>query len=104
MSCQYAHVSAFVIAERVEVLDAEKLQRYLDAVTPTIERRGGRYHVVTGTVEVLEGEWRPPALVVFEFPSRERALEWWGSEEYAPLKAIRREAADYNMVLVEGLK
>jgi uncharacterized protein (DUF1330 family) len=97
-------VSSFVIAERVEVLDAAKLQQYLDAVSPTIERHGGRYHVVSGSVEVLEGEWRPPALVVFEFPSRERALAWWGSDEYAPLKALRREAAVYNMVLVDGLE
>jgi len=96
-------VSAFVIAERVQVLDTEKLQRYLDTVSPTIERYGGRYHVVSGPGEVLEGEWRPPALVIFEFPSRERALRWWNSDEYAPLKALRREAAVYNMVLVEGL-
>lgn len=96
-------MSAFVIAERTRVLDTEKLQLYLDSVSPTIEHYGGRYHVVTESVEVLEGEWRPPALVIFEFPSRERALEWWSSEEYAPLKALRREAAVYNMVLVEGL-
>jgi len=96
-------MSAFVIAERVSVLGAEKLQKYLDAVTPTIEIHGGRYHVVTGSVDVLEGEWRPPALVVFEFPSREQALEWWGSEQYAPLRALRREAAVYNVVLAEGL-
>jgi len=97
-------MSAFVIVERVEVLDATKLQQYLDVVSPTIERHGGRYHVVSESVEVLEGEWRPPALVIFEFPSRERALEWWSSEEYAPLKALRREAAVYNMVLAEGLE
>jgi uncharacterized protein (DUF1330 family) len=97
-------VSAFVIAERVEVLDAAKLQQYLDAVSPTIEGRGGRYHVVGESVEVLEGKWRPPALVMFEFPSREQALEWWNSEEYAPLKALRQEAAVYNMVLVDGLE
>jgi hypothetical protein len=30
-------VSVFVIAERVEVRDAAKLQQYLDAVSPTIE-------------------------------------------------------------------
>jgi Uncharacterized conserved protein len=97
-------VSAFVVAERVEVLDAAKLQRYLDAVSPTIERHEGCYRVVSESVELLEGEWRPPALVIFEFPSREQALEWWGSAEYAPLKALRREAAVYNMVLVEGVE
>ena len=97
-------MSAFVIAERVQVLDAEKLQRYLDGVSPTIEHYGGRYHVVSGSVEVLEGEWRPPTLVIFEFPSRERALDWWDSDEYESLKALRHEAAVYNMVLAEGLE
>jgi uncharacterized protein (DUF1330 family) len=96
-------MSAFVVAERTRVLDAEKLQRYLDAVSPTIEHYGGRYCVVSGPAEVLEGEWRPEALVIFEFRSREQALAWWSSEEYAPLKALRREAAVYNIVLVEGL-
>jgi uncharacterized protein (DUF1330 family) len=95
-------MSAFVIAERVEVLDAEKLQRYLDSVSPTIEHYGGRYRVVSESVEVLEGEWAPPALVIFEFSSREQALDWWNSDEYAPLKALRREAAVYNLVLAEG--
>ena len=96
-------MNVFVVAERTRVLDAEKLQRYLDAVSPTIEHYGGRYHVVSGPAELLEGEWRPAALVIFEFGSREQALAWWSSEEYAALKALRREAAVYNMVLVEGL-
>lgn len=103
MLCQYARMNVFVVAERVGVLDAEKLQRYLDSVSPTIEHYGGRYHVVSESVELLEGEWHPSALVIFEFPSREQALDWWNSEAYAPLKALRREAAVYNMVLVEGL-
>jgi uncharacterized protein (DUF1330 family) len=96
-------VSAFVIAERVRVLDVAQLRQYLEAVSPTIEHYGGRYHVVSESVELLEGEWQPPALVIFEFSSREQALDWWNSDEYAPLKALRREAAVYNMVLVEGL-
>ena len=97
-------MSVFVIAERVEVLDVGPLQQYLETVSPEIERYGGRYHVVSESVEVLEGEWRPRSLVIFEFPSREQALAWWDSDEYAPLKARRREAAVYNMVLAEGLE
>jgi len=97
-------VNAFVVAERIRVLDGEKLQLYLDAVSPTIERYGGSYRVVSGPAEVLEGDWRPQALVIIEFPSREQAIAWWNSSEYASLKALRREAAVYNMVLVEGVE
>ncbi|MGC9974180.1 MAG: DUF1330 domain-containing protein [Gaiellaceae bacterium] len=97
-------MSVFVIAERVEILDAAPLQQYLETVSPEIERYGGRYNVVSESVEVLEGEWHPPSLVIFEFPSREQALARWDSDEYAPLKTLRRQAAVYNIVLAEGLE
>ena len=96
-------VSAYVMVERVELKDPELFRQYLDRVSSTIESHGGRYHVVTGEAEVLEGEWRPNDLVVFSFPSREQAIAWWKSDEYAPLKRLRREAAVDNIVLVEGL-
>ena len=31
------------------------------------------------------------------------AREWYESEDYAPLKALRRSASDTNIILVEGL-
>jgi uncharacterized protein (DUF1330 family) len=96
-------MSVFVIAERIAVHDRDAFQRYLREVSPTIESRGGRYHVVTSEVEVLEGEWRPGSLVLFEFPTREAALDWWSSDDYAPLKALRQATATYNIVLAPGL-
>ncbi len=95
-------MGAFVIAERTDVKDPERLGLYLDQVSRTIEQFGGRYHVVSSSVEVLEGGWRPATLVVFEFPSREQALAWWGSDEYRPLKELRRKSATYNVVLADG--
>ena len=37
-----------------------------------------------------------------EFPSADRAREWWNSKEYAPAKKIRQEIASTEMLLVEG--
>lgn len=74
-------MSAFVVAERLEVRDPARFQEYLDAVSPTIEAHGGRYHVVSSEIEVLEGDWRPGSLVVFEFPTVEAARAWWESED-----------------------
>ena len=96
-------MGAFVIAERLEIRDAARFQGYLDAVSPTIEAHGGRYHVVASDVEVLEGEWQPGSLVIFAFPSREDARAWWDSPEYAPLKALRQDTAAYNIVLAPGV-
>jgi uncharacterized protein (DUF1330 family) len=96
-------VSFYVVIERVGVKDAQALGRYLAQVSPTIASHGGSYHVAGGSVESLEGDWQPAALVVFSFPTREQALAWWESEEYAPLKALRRSAAFDRIVLAEGV-
>jgi uncharacterized protein (DUF1330 family) len=44
----------------------------------------------------------PGRFVLLEFPSVARAKEWWGSELYAPLKAIRHATARTSMIVVEG--
>ncbi|MGZ4359610.1 MAG: DUF1330 domain-containing protein [Gaiellaceae bacterium] len=93
----------YVIVSRAELKDEELLRRYVAEVSATVERYGGSYDVVTASPETLEGEWRPKSLVVFHFPTREQALAWWESDEYAPLKALRRQAVVDDIVLVEGL-
>jgi uncharacterized protein (DUF1330 family) len=96
-------MGAFVVVERLEVSDQDGFREYLAAVSPTIESRGGRYHVASTDVEVLEGGWAPASLVLFEFPSRQAALEWWGSADYASLKALRQRSSRHNIVLAPGL-
>jgi uncharacterized protein (DUF1330 family) len=95
-------VPAYVIVE-VEVLDAAAFERYKALVPPTIAAFGGRYLARGGRTETLEGDRPCQRLVVLEFPSLERAREWWASEEYAPAKSIRADAARVRMVAVEGL-
>jgi uncharacterized protein (DUF1330 family) len=41
--------------------------------------------------------------VILEFPSGQRAREWWSSEIYAPIKKIRHATAASEMILVDGL-
>lgn len=93
----------YVVAERLAVHDPDHLQRYLDSVSLTVEAHGGRYHVVSSDVEVLEGDWSPRSLAIFEFPTREAALSWWNSEEYAPLKELREGSSSYNILLAPGI-
>ncbi|HZH18548.1 MAG TPA: DUF1330 domain-containing protein [Archangium sp.] len=40
---------------------------------------------------------------MLEFPSYERAQEWWNSPEYAPAKALRQTCTQTDMLLVDGL-
>jgi uncharacterized protein (DUF1330 family) len=93
---------AFLVVQ-IAVRDAATYERYRELAPPSIAMYGGRYVVRGGATEPLEGTWRPARLVILEFPSVERAREWWDSPEYAAAKALRQSCADTEMLLVDGL-
>jgi uncharacterized protein (DUF1330 family) len=93
---------AYVVVE-IEVLDAERYEEYKRLVPPTLAAYGGRFLARGGRAETLEGGWAPKRIVILEFPSVERAEEWWGSSEYAEAKALRQATARTQMIVVEGL-
>jgi uncharacterized protein (DUF1330 family) len=51
---------------------------------------------------VLEGDWPWERCVVIEFADADAARAWYGSDEYAPLKAMRQSASTTQLILVEG--
>ena len=92
---------AYILVQ-VDVHDPEGYERYRGVVLPSITAYGGRFLVRGGPIETLEGTWRPPRLVILEFPDAERARAWWASPEYAGPKELRLRAARSEMILVEG--
>lgn len=95
-------MSAYVLVQ-VDVRDPEGYARYRSMVPPSLEAYGGRFLVRGGALETLEGSWRPPRLVILEFPDAARARAWWASPEYAEAKALRLATARSEMILVEGV-
>ena len=95
-------MAAYVIAE-VEVNNSEEYEEYRAGVPATVETYGGKYLVRGGTIENVEGEWVPSRLVVLQFDDLDRAKEWYYSEDYKDLKAIRHNAATSKVLFVEGL-
>jgi uncharacterized protein (DUF1330 family) len=93
---------AYILVE-VDVHDPEGYERYREVVMPSITAYGGRFVVRGGPIETLEGDWKPPRLVILEFPDRDRARAWWASPEYAGPKAMRLATARSRMILVEGI-
>ncbi len=51
----------------------------------------------------LEGSPAQGRVVVVEFPSFERAQEFYNSQEYQAAKKVRTGAATAQFVLVEGM-
>jgi uncharacterized protein (DUF1330 family) len=95
-------MAAYLVAQ-LKIHDAAMFQRYREAVTPLIDRFGGRYRARGGELEVLEGEWPFPRLTIIEFQSRDAARLFYESPEYQKILPLRQESADGNLVLVEGV-
>jgi uncharacterized protein (DUF1330 family) len=94
---------AYVIVE-VDVHNSQEYEEYKLLTPASIAAYDGKFIVRGGSTQTLEGEWQPGRMVVLEFPSVERAKEWWASEEYAPAKEIRHRNATTKMIVVEGVK
>jgi uncharacterized protein (DUF1330 family) len=94
---------AYYVIFDVTIHDLPKYQQYMAQIKPVIEAAGGRYLVRGGMHTVLEGDWKPTRLVIFEFPSLAAAQSFYVSPAYEPLKAMRREASSANIVGVEGV-
>lgn len=93
----------YCLFDNLEVRDPAKLEEYKSRVGPIVERHGGRYVVVGGRTEAVEGQWRPTYPVMLVFPSLEHAHRWYDSEEYRELKSLRLSAVRSNGVFMEGL-
>jgi uncharacterized protein (DUF1330 family) len=95
-------MAAYIIAD-VEITDPERYAEYIRVVPATIARYGGRFLVRGGDHETLEGTWKPKRVVILEFPSYERAREWWSSEHYRGPRELRQSASTGSLVLVQGV-
>ena len=95
-------MSGFVIAN-INVKNSEAYKEYVGKVVDTIKKFGGEYLVRAGEYKVMEGKWENPRTVVIKFPNYDKALEWYNSEEYKPVKPIRLTNSDGNMIIIKGV-
>ena len=78
------------------------MEKYRARILPVVEKFGGRYLVLGGPFEVVEGDWRPIFPVLIEFPSMDAARRWYASEDYRELKQLRLEATACSGVFLDG--
>lgn len=94
---------AYYLMIEAEVTDPERYAAYRAAVTPLIDRFGGRFLVRGGEVEVFEGEYDGRRRVVIEFESQKAARAFWHSPEYADVKKLREGAGVGAAIGVQGV-
>jgi uncharacterized protein (DUF1330 family) len=94
-------MAAYVIFD-VEILDMARYQEYMAVVKPALVAAGARYLARGGPHTVYEGDWEPRRLVLLEVPSSKAFDDFYNSETYGRLKAIRDECSSARLVVVEG--
>jgi uncharacterized protein (DUF1330 family) len=95
-------MKGYVIA-CVDVHDEERYGDYRAGTVASLEPFEGRFIVRGGPTEAVEGSWDAERTVVIEFPSLQQARDWYRSDGYQEIAAIRREASTANIVIVEGV-
>ncbi|MEJ2111076.1 MAG: DUF1330 domain-containing protein [Acidobacteriota bacterium] len=94
-------MAGYVIVQ-AEINDMDKFRNYLAESPGTIAKYGGRYLARAGRTVQLEGEEDGRRLVIIEFPSLEKASEWYQSEEYQTVRKLREGAATGSLIAIEG--
>jgi uncharacterized protein (DUF1330 family) len=95
-------MSAYVIVE-VSIHNHGEYEEYKKLTPAAVAAFDGKFIIRGGRTITLEGDWNPERIVVLEFPTVERANEWWNSELYTEAKKIRQRTAQTKMIIVEGV-
>ena len=94
--------AGYVIAQ-LKVTNPENYKEYVEKVTPLVKKYGGEFLVRAGEFQIFDGETKFPRIIILKFPSYEKALEWYNSEEYKPIKQIRLDNSEGTNIIIEGI-
>lgn len=93
-------MAAYVISE-VEVINEAAAEHYKQHAAASIAIYGGRYLARGAEPWVAEGEAAKGRIVIVEFPSMEKAREWFASPEYAKAIKFHNKALRRRLMFIE---
>lgn len=93
-------MAGYILAQ-LKITDRRLHERWREALVPLVDRMGGRLRI-DGAVEVLEGDPMTGRVMLIEFQSRDAARLFYDSPEYERIRALRQQATDGSMWLLEG--
>jgi uncharacterized protein (DUF1330 family) len=95
-------MAAYIIA-RINVTNWDQYQKYVAATPAVIDKFGGRFIARGGETVTLEGPEETQRVVLLEFPSLEKAKEFYTSQEYQEVLKLREGAATASLVAIESV-
>ena len=91
----------YIIAH-IDVHNAEKFGQFREMSAGVLSEFGGKVLVGNPTAEQREGQMKPLTIVV-EFPDVDTARQFYESQGYGEARAVRQQAADTDLMIVEGI-
>ena len=95
-------MSVYIIVQ-INITNEENYKKYLQKTTSIALKYGGEYIVRGGNYKLLKGKWDYERTVIIKFASYDIAMKWYNSDEYAPVKKIREDNSEGNLIIIEGL-
>ncbi len=95
-------MTAYCFFDVREIIDAAKIEQYKRGVLATVTQYQGRYLVLGGRCDSVEGNWQPVTPVLIQFPNLDQAYKWYNSAEYKALKALRLAGSIGDAVFMES--
>ncbi|MYD43315.1 MAG: DUF1330 domain-containing protein [Gammaproteobacteria bacterium] len=96
-------MTAYLIVE-AKIKDRMKFLKYAQKVQELVAQYGGKYVVLGGEHEPLEGEWDDERIVIHRWPNMQSARDFWFSAEYQETKKLRDGTGEFRIMLVEGVQ
>ena len=94
-------MSGYLIAQ-INIINEEPYKEYIKQTSPIVKKYEGKFIIRGGKFINLLGKWDYARTVVIKFPSYEIALNWYNSDEYKPIREIRENNSDGNVIIIEG--
>ena len=95
-------MSAFLIVD-TKIENPDEYEKYKKLAKPIAEKYGGTYRARGGEMDIRETDlWTPTRVVIIEFPDMDSARAFVDSDEYAPVKPLRRNNAKCTLFIVDG--
>jgi uncharacterized protein (DUF1330 family) len=95
-------MAAYAIFIREKLRDPDVIEKYNDKAGPSLEGHPAKVLAAYGAIEAPEGA-PSEGVVLLEFPTMAAAKAWYDGPAYREARKIRFQAADYRVLLFEGL-
>ena len=94
-----------IMIANLKITDADSYRIYEKGFFPLLKKYGGEFVTLDDNPESFEGE-RPleGRVIIFKFPSEDKAREWYADKEYQALSEHRRAGTELGfLALVRSL-